>query len=154
MKTPAERIASKDQCKRRTGWEGYAWLVAALLIAIPPPIRSLSYLDEDTERLLVDAVEAAAEYDLYNTRCRRDVSGRRTDNLNKELVSKFRMTVIKVQDDLFPERSYRRVQERLQTDFLKKLKNAGGCRSAKEQGMPGELRNRYDDLMRELERLP
>jgi len=135
-------------------WAGHPWPLAALLVAVSSPAPALSYLDEDTGRLLVQAVEAAAEYDLYNARCRSDLSGRRTDNLNKKLASKFRMTLIKVQDDLFPERSYRRAQERLQSDFLAKLKNAGGCKGAKEQGMPDELRRRYDDLMREIEQLP
>ena len=46
----------------------------------------------------MNAVEAAVEFDLYNARCRSDGSGRRTDNLNKELASKFRMTVLDVQD--------------------------------------------------------
>lgn len=112
------------------------------------------FLDEHTEQLLVDAVEAAAAVDLYHARCRSDVSGRRTENLNKELVSRFRMTVIDVQDDLFPEGSYRRAQERIQRDFLKDLREAGGCREAKEAGMPERLRKRYDTLMREIEALP
>jgi hypothetical protein len=123
-------------------------LVPALAAALAP------LLDEETEQLLVEAVTAAAELDLYHARCRSDVSGRRTDNLNKELASKFRMTVLKVQDDLFPERSYRRAQERLQRDFLAKLKAAGGCSGAKASGMPAQLRNRYNELVGEIERLP
>jgi hypothetical protein len=111
-------------------------------------------LDEETEALLVSAVEAAAEIDLYSARCRRDVSGRHTDNLNKELVSKLRMTVLEVEDDLFPDGSYRRAKERLQRELLEKLKQAGGCEQAKHTGMPAQLRERYDDLMREIERLP
>ena len=133
---------------------GPAGLVAVILWMLAMPVAALSLLDEETEQLLVKAVEAAVELDLYNARCRSDVSGRRTDNLNKTLVSKFRMTVIKVEDDLFPERSYRRVQERLQRDFLNRLREAGGCKGAKQQGMPEQLRGRYDDLMREIDALP
>jgi len=133
---------------------GPAWRVAVILAVLAVPAAALSLLDEETEQLLVKAVEAAVELDLYNARCRSDVSGRRTDNLNKALVSKFRMTIIKVEDDLFPERSYRRVQERLQRDFLNRLKDAGGCKGAKQQGMPEQLRGRYDDLMREIDALP
>jgi hypothetical protein len=130
-------------------------LLAALALAPGHGPRALEpLLDEETEQLLVDAVTAAAELDLYHARCRSDVSGRRTDNLNKELASKFRMTVLKVQDDLFPERSYRRAQERLQQEFLQKLKDAGGCRGAKASDMPERLRTRYNDLLREIERLP
>lgn len=130
-------------------------LAAAAVFAVTAAsLPAQSLLDDDTQRLLVDAVEVASELDLYNARCRRDVSGRHTDNLNKELTSKFRMTVLEVEDDLFPERSYRRTKERLQRDFLDKLKRAGGCKAAKQAGMPGQLRKRYDGLIGEIEALP
>ena len=80
-------------------------------------------LDEETTRLLVEAVEAAAELDLYNARCRSDQSGRRTENLNKALTGRFRITVIGVQDRYFPERSYRKAQVRVQNAFLERLKH-------------------------------
>jgi hypothetical protein len=131
-----------------------AWLVAVLIATTTPPLPAQPILDEETQRLLVDAVAAAAELDLYNSRCRSDVSGRRTDNLNKELANKFRMTVLEVEDDLFPERSYRRAKERLQRDFLDKLKQAGGCKEAKKAGMAGKLRARYDALMSDIDTLP
>jgi hypothetical protein len=130
-------------------------LAFLLIVAtLAPPLQAQGFLDEDTKQLLVDAVVAAAEFDLYNSRCRRDVYGRRTDNLNKELVSKFRLTVLKVEDDFFPERSYRRAKERLQRDFLEKLRDAGGCKGAKQAGMPDDLRKRYDELMGRIEALP
>jgi hypothetical protein len=118
------------------------------------PLCAQQFLDEETERLLVAAVEAAAELDLYNARCRSDSSGRHTDNLNKELVSRFRITVLEIEDDLFPERSYREVQARLQRDFLAKLKKTGGCKEAKRAGLPKQLRARYDELMQQIDRLP
>lgn len=145
------------------GWRGRSsglTLIAPLLLAVllfamtASPLAAPPLLDEETERLLVEAVAAAAELDLYNARCRRDVSGRRTDNLNKELASKFRMTVLQVEDDLFPERSYRRAKERLQQNFLERLKQTGGCKQAKQAGMPAQLRERYDGLMREIDALP
>jgi hypothetical protein len=139
---------------RRTTRVELSFVAALLFAAGPAPLMAQPPLDEDTQRLLVDAVEAASELDLYNARCRRDVSGRRTDNLNKELASKFRMTVLDVEDDLFPERSYRRAQERLERDFLSMLKQAGGCKEAKQAGIPGQLRGRYDALMEEIDRLP
>ena len=45
------------------------------------------------------------------------------------------MTVLEVEDNLLPERSYRRAKERLQRDFLAKLKQVGGCKEAKKAGM-------------------
>ncbi|HPB74261.1 MAG TPA: hypothetical protein PLY96_03290 [Chromatiaceae bacterium] len=126
---------------------GLAWL-------LPLSTQAQSPLDEPTRNLLIEAVTAATEVDLYNARCRSDQSGRRTDNLNKLLASKFRLTVLKVQDDLFPEKSYRRAQTRLQEEFLARLKAAGGCPGAKEAGLPAQLGDRYQALMREIERLP
>lgn len=140
--------------KRKRSGSSHAWFAALLLSASATGPAAQTLLDEQTERLLVEAVEAATELDLYNARCRSDGSGRRTDNLNKELASKFRMTVLNVEDDLFPERSYRRAKERLQLDFLEKLKQAGGCKEAKKAGMPNALRERYDRLMQEIDALP
>lgn len=129
-------------------------MLAALLALADWPAASQPVLDENSQRLLVDAVTAAAELDLYNARCRSDQSGRSTDNLNKILASKFRLTVLKVQDDLFPDGSYRLVQARLQEQFLNRLKEVGGCAGAKSAGMPAQLGDRYHSLTREIERLP
>ncbi|MEA3278534.1 MAG: hypothetical protein U9Q81_25195 [Pseudomonadota bacterium] len=125
-----------------------------ILAALARPLPAQPLLDEDTERLVVEAVEAAVELDLYNARCRSDVSGRRSDNLNKELISKFRLTVLKVEDDYFPDGSYRKAQERMQREFLAKLKQAGGCKGAKTAGMPETLRERYRSLLDEVDALP
>ncbi|MBK1720782.1 hypothetical protein CKO23_00765 [Thiocystis violacea] len=111
-------------------------------------------LDTETKQLLVDAVEAAADMDLYNTRCRGDVSGRGTDNLNKAMVGKLRTTVLSVLDDLFPEHSYRRAQQRLEADFLVRLRDIGGCQGAKDAGLPEQLRERYQEKLDAIRALP
>ncbi len=133
---------------------GPAVLVGLFLAASMLLLPAQPLLDAETEELLVAVVEAATELDLYNARCRRDRSGRRVDNLNKALVSKLRMAVLQVEDELFPERSYRRARERLQRESLARLKQAGGCEKAKKAGIPNRLRMRYDDLMGKLDRLP
>ena len=150
----SDPMACEQTAPRRTARARLS-LAAALLLGIGAvQLRAQPLLDEDTQRLLVEAVEAASELDLYGARCRRDVSGRHTDNLNKVLASKFRMTVLEVEDDLFPEKSYRRAKDRLQRDFLAKLKEAGGCKEAKRSGMPASLRERYDALMGGIDALP
>jgi hypothetical protein len=102
----------------------------------------------DADRaMLVDAVEAAFELDLYNARCRNDESGRATENLNKELVSNLRMTVLDVLDDLFPEGYYRSAQDRMREDFSNRLRDIGGCAGAKAAGMRDSLGARYDAAM-------
>jgi hypothetical protein len=111
-------------------------------------------LDEATEALLIEAVEAAYALDLYHARCRSDGSNRRTENLNKLLASRMRMTVLRVQDDIFPERNYRKVQERLQREFLATLNANGGCAGVKDSEIPAEFRARYDEKLRAIEALP
>ena len=107
-------------------------------------------VDAQTEQLLVNAVEAAFELDLFNNRCRSDQSGRRTENLNKELASRFRMTVLDVEDDLFPEGYYRDAESRMQRDFLERLRDMGGCAGAKTDRLRDSLRERYDAAMAEI----
>ncbi|WP_242476901.1 hypothetical protein [Halochromatium glycolicum] len=131
-----------------------AWGLLSALWAIPILSSAAPLLDEQTEALIVDAVEAAFELDLYNSRCRQDRSGRRTENLNKALASGFRMTVIDAQDDLFPEGYYRDVQERMTRDFLARLRAMGGCAGAKEAKLRNELRARYEQAMEQLEQFP
>ena len=125
-----------------------------LAICLPQAAFPLPPLDEETELLLVESVESAVELDLYNARCRRDDSGRRADALNKELASRFRTTVLDVEDDLFPDGSYRASQKRMQENFQQRLKEAGGCREAKAKGMYDELRSRYGAAMEKFEKLP
>jgi len=125
---------------------GMLTLVPAAIAA--PPI------DEDQAQLLVEAVESATALDLYNARCRSDSSGRFTDNLNKALVGRLRITVITIQDDLFPERGFRQAQRRMQEQFVETLREAGGCKGAKESGLPDQMRSRHRDLLEAIEALP
>ena len=100
------------------------------------------------------AVEAAAALDFYNARCRSDGSGRHSDNLNKQLVGKLHLTIMGVQDDLFPERSFRAVQRRLQDQFTEDLRQAGGCQGAKDAGVPEQLSDRYRGSIAAIDALP
>lgn len=127
-------------------------LVTTLQLARHAP--AASPVDEATGALLVEAVEAAFALDLYNDRCRSDRSGRHIDNLNKTLASKLRITVLGVQDDLFPERSYRRAQARMQEAFLARLQELGGCSGAKTEGLLIALRERYDAALARVSTLP
>ncbi len=110
--------------------------------------------DAETAAILVSAVEAASALDFYNARCRSDGSGRHMDNLNKELVGKLRLTVISVQDDFFPEHNYRRAQQRLQEQFAETLRQAGGCKGAKNSDLPDRLRARFEESLEAIEALP
>ena len=129
-----------------------AWLI--LLACIASVAGAADVPDEETRKILVAAVEAASVVDLYHARCRGDVSGRRTENLNKLLVGKLRITVLTVKDDLFPERSYRRAEQRLEQDFATILRDVGGCQGAKESTLPEQWKNRYEATLDAIRALP
>lgn len=129
-------------------------VLALTLSLCAAPSGAGPFRSEETEQLLVEAVEVAVRVDLFHARCRADESNRRTENLNKMIASKFHMTVIGVQDDLFPERSYRRAQERLERDFAAMLRAAGGCQAARDSGIADEMTQRYQELYSTIERLP
>ncbi|WP_462328469.1 hypothetical protein [Thiohalocapsa halophila] len=136
-----------------------AWLaiaLASLLGCLAPAALAIEdeFLTDEDRALLITAVEAAFELDLYNARCRNDRSGRRTENLNKELASRFRMTVLDVLDDLFPEGYYRAARERMRDDFLTRLRDMGGCAGAKEAGLRDELGARYEAAMAQIAARP
>ena len=116
--------------------------------AVTPDLRP------ETQQVLVDAVEAAAALDFYNARCRSDDSGRNSDNLNKQLVSKLLLTIVTVQDEWFPERDYRAVQKRLVEQSAELLRQAGGCKPTKEAGLPEQLNARYRKGVAAIEALP
>lgn len=129
-------------------------LVVLLHRDLGPAALAALPLDEGQARILVEAVESASALDLYNARCRSDNSGRFMDNLNKALVGRLRITVLTIQDDLFPERGYRQAQRRMQEDFLTTLDEAGGCKGAKESGLPERMQARHRELLDAIERLP
>ncbi|WP_295409215.1 hypothetical protein [uncultured Thiocystis sp.] len=141
----------------KTGdWPLRSALLAGLVLGVcgGASARAADLYDETTRQSLVAAVEAASVVDLYHARCRGDVSGRQTENLNKLLVSKLRITVLTVKDDLFPERSYRRAEERLEQDFATVLREAGGCQGAKESPRPEQWKTRYEATLDAIRALP
>lgn len=132
-----------------------ALLVLLAGLTVGTPVRAVvDLIDAATQQLLVEAVTAASDYDLFQARCRGDVSGRQSENLNKVLVNRFRLTLIQVQDKYFPERSYRLVQPRLQQELLTRLNEMGGCQGAKDLGLREQLRTRYETLLDRLANLP
>lgn len=128
--------------------------IALCIVLAAGSADAFELLDEQTQQQLVNAVEAAYELDLYNARCRSDQSGRRTENLNKVLVSRYRLTVLDVQDDFFPEGYYRDAQARMERGFLERLRDMGGCVGAKTDRLRDDLGARYDAAMTQIDRRP
>ena len=132
-------------------------LLAALAAApgvIPMAPAATPDLSPETRSVVVEAVTAAATLDFYNARCRSDDSGRHSDNLNKQLVGKLRLTIVTAEDEFFPDKGYRTVQKRLIEDAAEGLRQAGGCKGAKESGLSETLNTRYRKAVEAIEALP
>lgn len=124
-----------------------------MTIGSAPNTSAAPLRDPQMAPLLVNLVTTAMELDLYNSRCRKDGAGRYSDNLNKTLVSRYRITILDVQDRYFPEHDYRAAQARLEQDFFNQLQALGGCAATKQQGFFEQLRERFDQALAELLRL-
>lgn len=140
--------------RRRLRLSFRAAVAAALLLLGAAPAGAGDNLDQATRERILEAVEAAYELDFYNNRCRSDRSGRRTENLNKELASRFRMTVIDALDDLTPEGYYRDAKARMERELLDLLREMGGCAGAKAAELRDDLRERYETAMEWVRRYP
>jgi hypothetical protein len=150
----AAEVPMTHSFRRRPRLSFGAAVVAALLLLGAAAADAGDNLDQPTRERILEAVQAAYELDFYNNRCRNDRSGRRTENLNKELASRFRMTVIDALDDLTPEGYYRDAQARMERELLDLLREMGGCAGAKAAGLPDDLRERYDRAMDWVRRYP
>ena len=122
--------------------------------SLPPTGAATPDLPAETRAALVEAVSAAATLDFYNARCRSDDSGRHSDNLNKQLVGKLRLTIVAVEDEFFPERGYRAAQKRLVEEAAEQLRQVGGCKAAKAAGLPETLANRHRRAIEAIDTLP
>ena len=149
-------IDGRRRARRRLTLAATAALALLVLLheGLGPEALAAPPLDEEQARILVEAVESASGLDLYNARCRSDNSGRHMDKLNKALVGRLRITVLTIQDDLFPERGYRQAQRRMQEEFLETLGQAGGCKGAKESGLQDRWQARHRELLEAIEGMP
>jgi len=147
------RVRTDPHCGARSV-RALAAVLGLGLVALTLSTAAAPPMDEEQARILVEAVESATALDLYNARCRSDNSGRYTDNLNKALAGRLRITVMTIQDDLFPERGFRQSQRRMQEEFVETLRQAGGCKGAKESGLAEKMQSRHREILEEIEALP
>lgn len=122
-------------------------LLCAIGLCLPLTIGAV---EQATHDLLVEAVTAAFKLDLYNARCRGDVANRSSAILNRELIRRYRLTLLGVQDDLFAEGDYRDARARMEQDFLAELNALGGCAGAKQAGWPAPLQQRYQRALEQI----
>ena len=107
----------------------------------------------DTGRLLADLVRTSLEYDLYNARCRGNAASTKTDDSNRLLISKYKLTVDQV-INLYIGKDERAEKATIEQDFVQRIGQMGGCSMAKKKGLREALDQRYRQLIEQISNLP
>jgi hypothetical protein len=91
-------------------------------------------VSEATGELLANLVRTSLEYDLYNTRCRGNAASTKTDDSNRLLISKYKLTVNQVINQYIGT-DFRAERAAIEQAFLQKIGQMGGCNMAKKKGL-------------------
>lgn len=127
--------------------------LACMLVTCQGALAAKPLISEETGSLLAELVRASLEYDFYNARCRGNAASTKTEDSNRLLLFKYRLTVNQVinhyigQDD-------RAEKAAIEQAFLQKLSQMGGCSKAKKQGLPKELDQNYRQLFEQISNQP
>jgi hypothetical protein len=129
-------------------------IVLACVLAISLSAFATNPLvSEETGKLLAELVRTSLEYDLYNARCRGNAASTKTDDSNRLLLSKYKLTVTQV-INLYIGEDDRAERAAMQQDFLRKIGQMGGCKMAKKKGLREELDQSYRQLFEQISNLP
>lgn len=110
-------------------------------------------ISEETGRMLADLVRTSLEYDLYNARCRGNAASTKTDNSNRLLISRYKLTVSQI-INLYIGKEERAERASIEQEFIQKISQMGGCKMAKKKGLLEELDQKYRQLFEQISNLP
>ena len=110
-------------------------------------------ISDETGKLLADLVRTSLEYDLYNARCRGNAASTKTDDSNRLLISKYKLTVNQI-INFYIGKDERAERAAVEQDFLQKISQMGGCKPAKEKGLLDALDQNYRQLIERISNLP
>ena len=103
--------------------------------------------------MLADLVRTSLEYDLYNARCRGNAASTKTDNSNRLLISRYKLTVSQI-INLYIGKEERAERASIEQEFIQKISQMGGCKMAKKKGLLEELDQKYRQLFEQISNLP
>lgn len=126
----------------------YCCLVSSHAVSAAGPA-----LPDASGKLLAELVRASLAYDVYNARCRGNTASTKTNDSNRLLLRKYRLTVNQV-INLYLGTDDRQVKTDIQNQVLEKIADLGGCRSAKQQGLLKTLDLNYRQLLEQVADLP
>ncbi|MGD8588462.1 MAG: hypothetical protein PVG22_06475 [Chromatiales bacterium] len=129
-------------------------ITLACLLAISLSAFSANPLvSDETGKLLADLVRISLEYDIYNARCRGNAASTKTDDSNRLLISKYKLTVNQV-INLYLGKDERAERATIEQGFIQKISRLGGCKMAKKNGLQQELDQNYRQLFEQISNLP
>ena len=110
-------------------------------------------VSEEAGKLLAELVQAAQAYDFYNARCRGNIASTKTEDSNRLFLRKYRLTANQV-INRFMGQDDRAAKAAMEQQFLERLSELGGCKSAKKKGLLKELDKNYRQLFEQVSNLP
>lgn len=128
-------------------------ILASLIAASQSLFAANPLVTDEVGRLLMELVRVSQEYDLYNARCRGNAASTKTENSNRLLLSKYRLTGNQV-INRYMGRDDRAERAAIEQEFLQKLSTMGGCSAAKKKGLLKELDQNYRRLFAQISDLP
>ncbi|MCP3866551.1 MAG: hypothetical protein GY703_00335 [Gammaproteobacteria bacterium] len=136
----------------------FRWLIACIALAAVLVTSRGAFsvgllVDEETGRLLVELVKVSQEYDLYNDRCRGNAASTKTKGSNRLFIAKYQLTVNQVISRYIGEDD-RAEKAAIEEAFLGRIRQMGGCRTSKKQGLQKELDERYRRMFEQISNLP
>lgn len=124
------------------------------LVSSPAALAAGPTLPPDISgKLLAELVRASLEYDVYNARCRGNTASTKTNDSNRLLLRKYRLTVNQVINHYLGTDD-RQVKTDIGNQVLEKIAELGGCRAAKQGGLLKTLDLNYRQLFQQVADLP
>ena len=127
--------------------------LACMFAASLNAVAANPLISDETGKLLADLVRTSLEYDLYNARCRGNAASTKTDDSNRLLISKYKLTVNQI-INFYIGKDERAERAAVEQDFLQKISQMGGCKPAKEKGLLDALDQNYRQLIERISNLP
>lgn len=128
-------------------------VLACMLVTSLGVFSAKPLISEEASGLLVELVRASLEYDLYNARCRGNAASTKTEDSNRILLFKYRLTVNQV-INLYIGQDDRAEKARIEQNFLQKLSSVGGCSMAKKRGLLKKLDQDYQQFFEQISNQP
>lgn len=107
----------------------------------------------ETDQLILELIDTANALDVYNERCRGYGTSMKTDDVSNLLYKKYRARVNEFLQT-YRNKNVFAAQDEMTNQFYQQLREAGGCSNAKKNGFEKELKERYRNLLKNLEELP